>query len=96
VVSFKLQLVYPHGKGPHYPLNEQLGGPSSQFGIFREEKNFLSPLGIIVHTLVFELSWASTHLMLVVTYVLVISRRCDHDVVIYVSATATAVLLLCS
>jgi hypothetical protein len=45
VVSFTLQLLYPQGKSPWYPLDRRLGGPESWSGHCREKYN-LAPPGI--------------------------------------------------
>jgi len=46
VVSFTLQLFYPQGKRPQFPLDRRLEGHQSHSGCGGEEKNFLSTPGI--------------------------------------------------
>jgi len=44
--SFMLQLLYPWGKGPWYPLDRRMGRPQSQYGRSGKEKNSQPVSGI--------------------------------------------------
>jgi hypothetical protein len=43
LASFRLQLLYPWGKSPQYPLNRRVSGPSTCSACCEKEKNIALP-----------------------------------------------------